>query len=228
MEANGSTEPAQEFRPLPARPICVGALLMVLVAGGCGSTVTCDSVRSGDSNRDSSRRVCVDAVLSAARPLAPGESIGVRVDAKCRTNRTGVSVLQGREYTIRVDESSHPDQEPWKDWFVDATVEQGWTGLARPFGWLLKWFAVAPGAPMYALAGAIEGGTPFYVGSELNFRASESGELVLFANDVEGLYFNNRGCLDVTIERMTSGNTLAPGMPEKLQISVLIVETSAE
>ncbi|NLE36393.1 MAG: hypothetical protein GX621_00035, partial [Pirellulaceae bacterium] len=37
-----------------------------------------------------------------------------------------------------------------------------------------------------------------------------------------------RRTIDVTIERMTSGNTLAPGMPEKLQISVLIVETSAE
>ncbi|HBO46323.1 MAG TPA: hypothetical protein DD670_20835 [Planctomycetaceae bacterium] len=37
-----------------------------------------------------------------------------------------------------------------------------------------------------------------------------------------------RRTIDVTIERMTSGNTLAPGMPEKLQVSVLIVQTADE
>jgi hypothetical protein len=44
------------------------------------------------------------------------------------------------------------------------------------------------------------GPTLFEVGTSLNFTARHTGELVCFANDAEGLYWNNKDNLTVTVE----------------------------
>uniref|UniRef100_A0A7S2D7Z9 Uncharacterized protein n=1 Tax=Florenciella parvula TaxID=236787 RepID=A0A7S2D7Z9_9STRA len=43
----------------------------------------------------------------------------------------------------------------------------------------------------------------FAVGGNHTFRATHTGELVCFANDANGLYFNNAGALNVTVTRLS-------------------------
>ena len=41
------------------------------------------------------------------------------------------------------------------------------------------------------------------VGQSLTFNSSFSWELICFANDANGLYFNNKGVLNVTVTRLS-------------------------
>ena len=45
--------------------------------------------------------------------------------------------------------------------------------------------------------------TVFPVGKNFTFNATHTGELVCFANDANGLYYNNVGVLNVTVTRMS-------------------------
>jgi hypothetical protein len=57
--------------------------------------------------------------------------------------------------------------------------------------------------PMYALVGAQgqESRTFFVVGPEVELTAIAGEELLFFANDWPGRYHNNRGCLELEIQR---------------------------
>jgi len=46
-------------------------------------------------------------------------------------------------------------------------------------------------------------GTLFMVGGNKTFTAQATGELVCFANDAMGLYWNNEGSINVTITLLT-------------------------
>merc|ERR1712098_612932 len=47
------------------------------------------------------------------------------------------------------------------------------------------------------------GDSLFQVGRNVTFNSSFSGELVCFANDANGLYFNNKGIINVTVTRLS-------------------------
>merc|ERR1711988_1355249 len=56
---------------------------------------------------------------------------------------------------------------------------------------------------MMPLQEAEFGDSLFQVGRNVTFNASFTGELVCFANDANGLYFNNKGILNVTVSRLS-------------------------
>jgi hypothetical protein len=85
----------------------------------------------------------------------------------------------------------------WLDWRIETDAN----GYERP--WLKPFTALrrVPEAPWFALVGVIDKdkSTAFIIGREhLNWIAPRSGELSCFANDIFGMYWNNRGAADVT------------------------------
>jgi hypothetical protein len=53
---------------------------------------------------------------------------------------------------------------------------------------------------MGSLDGASE--TIFLIGSHAAYTPARSGEVVCFANDVPGFYWNNKGSITLTIDRI--------------------------
>jgi hypothetical protein len=84
----------------------------------------------------------------------------------------------------------------WLDWGIEANA----TGYERP--WLTPFAGLrrVPKAPWFALIGVIDKdrSTAFIIGSELkNWIAPANGELCCFANDAFGMYWNNKGAVEL-------------------------------
>ena len=62
----------------------------------------------------------------------------------------------------------------------------------------------APSQQWFALIGAIDQdpSTQFLIGTGCDYRPPRSGKLTCFANDVLGFYWNNKGQLELTVERV--------------------------
>ena len=125
------------------------------------------------------------------RELIKGEPVAVRVCAKRGWNHTGLSVSEGQRVRLEVDKTSVVD---WRDAGIPSSpagdTRGGW------FRYLERWRRL-PSSPWYALIGAIGKGPTdrFYVGYGTCVTATTDGELLLFANDVPGFYWNNHGQL---------------------------------
>lgn len=121
----------------------------------------------------------------------------IRVDAGKRWNPSNIQVSAGERY--RVMASDHE----WFDAGLEATAA-GWDG-----NWLLKAFKPlirCREGRWFQLIGAL--GTserplfPLGIDAEWVIPAGEDVELTLFANDVIGMYWNNRGFVEVTVTRL--------------------------
>jgi hypothetical protein len=85
----------------------------------------------------------------------------------------------------------------WTDW----TITCGPEGYERPMMNLARPLRRRPSAPWFALCGALDqrGDETFLIGAEAEIIFEKSGRLFVFANDVPGFYFNNKGAIDLSL-----------------------------
>lgn len=142
----------------------------------------------------------------AGRVLDVKEGATVLVFAREPWNWTGLHVSRGECYKF----STPPTQE-WRD----AVINSNASGYTRWWLWPFAWLKRLPRAPWFCLSGAVgDAGNPtvsgvparetmFPIGTDRRWTSTSDGYLYLFANDVDAFYFNNRGGLKVTIERLS-------------------------
>ena len=110
-------------------------------------------------------------------------------------NRTGFAVKAGAVYELSASGT----------WY-DASTPSGPDGYLRGnfLQELVSGLRRSPRNRWFALMGALDGAsnTIFLIGSHATYTAPRSGELVCFANDVPGFYWNNTGSVTVTIHRI--------------------------
>jgi hypothetical protein len=106
---------------------------------------------------------------------------------------TGLRVVAGRNYRLSA-------AGRWKDAGID-TDAAGYPSANLPQRWTERWRR-QPDAPWFALVGAIDRRreTQFVIGSGCAWRATASGELTCFANDLRWFYFNNSGRVVLRVE----------------------------
>lgn len=143
--------------------------------------------------------------MSAAKELLTESKIFVTVHARMRHNSTGIIMKAGSTYRVSVD-----DSEKWRDGKISCNAN-GWStdGVRPPMHWIIKkterWRLVSD-ADWFMLAGtyARHRDQVFAIGSHSEFIAIHDDELLLYANDLPWMFWNNRGNLRVSIEHLTS------------------------
>lgn len=107
-----------------------------------------------------------------------------------RFNHTCIQVKCGDIITIT------PDMEQvWRDNAIPADA----TGWDIPLLHMFSCLRDVPSCRLMTLCGAI-GKHRFGIGKGLTWVATEAGEIVLFANDVWWMRWNNTGFIDVTVD----------------------------
>lgn len=161
-----------------------------------------------DPQRDPRRAVLDgDATHDSAEPtkLAPGEKHECTVKSELKYNWSAVSLEAGGTYKIEV---APPDQL-WLDGGIECDGN-GWDSERLP--WLkekiverLEKRRRLPEANWFELVGALgdEDDTLFRIGTGGQYTAPSNADLYLFANDLKSKYGNNKGSLEVRIERVS-------------------------
>jgi hypothetical protein len=126
--------------------------------------------------------------------LTPGQRMTVTIEAKLFNNRTKVWFESGAVYDFKATgmwfDAGHP---AGPDGYSDGTFLQN----------LAWWARRSPDHNWFALLGvAGPGQAPFLIGTHATCLARQSGELLCFANDVAGFYWNNTGAVTLTITRI--------------------------
>lgn len=122
-----------------------------------------------------------------------GEDQRAQISARRFWNRTGIVVEPSATHRLTAEGR-------WWDWLI--ACDAGGYALA-----MLRWAEAkrrVPDARWFALCGAIEGPTErrFVIGRHAaRWRPPEAGELMCFANDLPSMYFNNWGCVDLSVIR---------------------------
>lgn len=139
----------------------------------------------------------------------------VQVFANKSINATGIRVVKKDVYIFNVSGL-------WKDLTIESDAN-GWNGkTVFPLApWIydnsfLDSQKVFPGANYMKLIGKV-GEISFEIGNAKNISITmpESGELMLYANDIPLLYFNNSGSIMVKIEKKITtptNNTVKPNI----------------
>jgi hypothetical protein len=172
-------------------------LLAALLLAACSTPPQPQGLNRCVARKDPSQ--CITQPPRALALLPAGAPVTVRVDARCEWNPTGVILERGARYRLKVTQVL----ERWADGRQRASdLRSGWLYAAG--GSVVQRWARAPDVPMYALVGAQghESRSFFIVGEEAELTAVAGEELLFFANDWPGRYHNNRGCLDVEIQRL--------------------------
>jgi len=106
-------------------------------------------------------------------------------------NNTGIKLKAGQTLTIECDLS-----DKWKDLWVECNYD-GWNSHVAMFPFVKKCKDL-PNENLMKMCAQI--GTKLYaIGKEATITVEEDGELILFANDIKYLRWNNSGSIDVTI-----------------------------
>jgi hypothetical protein len=126
--------------------------------------------------------------------LKMGESVVAKIDARPPNNATGIRLEIGSRYELVASGI----------WF-DAGHGSGPEGyeegtfLQNLFTWLRR----APNQNWFALIGSVDAKEkPFLIGRHLIYECCQEGELICFANDVPGFYWNNTGSINLRICRI--------------------------
>jgi len=129
-----------------------------------------------------------------ARALEVGEAEDVSVEAKPFWNRTGVLLESGGRYAFSASGK-------WHDWWIETDAD-GYENFPHC---LLRWIRRAPREPVFKLMGAVDadGREAFPIGSESEHSCPVTGELLCFANDIRGFYWNNCGSVTLSIRRVS-------------------------
>ncbi|MEX2131116.1 MAG: DUF2235 domain-containing protein [Pseudohongiellaceae bacterium] len=146
--------------------------------------------------------------LQYLRRLTVGESVEAHAFAHKKFNHSGVLVEAGGKYKFEVKKKGGRDQE-WRDAGIVCTA-LGWNRKSVKKGWKeiaiqgMEPFRRYPQADWFHLIGSVgddEHGH-FPVGKGCTQEITSTGELCLFANDLDRFYGNNFGKLIVTISRI--------------------------
>jgi hypothetical protein len=126
--------------------------------------------------------------------LAPGESHEFEVFAREVWNPSGIEMEEGASYRFEVI-----GYQDWNDWSIETNPD----GYSRWWLWPFTWLRRLPDANWFQLVGAIGRSRDGYfkIGKGATERAARSGPLHCFANDVRGMYWNNRGRLTLRVTR---------------------------
>ncbi|MBF0311605.1 MAG: DUF2235 domain-containing protein [Magnetococcales bacterium] len=148
----------------------------------------------------------VTAAEQAAKPLAVGESKEITVESPLLFNRGYVEVQSGETYRFTID----PTQK-WQDGGIPCGPD-GWRlsdpdvelGLKEIPIALSQPFRRNPDADWFEVVGVVgdEEGEKVRPLTAGDWKPQTSGELLLFANDLESFYGNNSGQIKVTIKRV--------------------------
>lgn len=135
------------------------------------------------------------------------KGIQTKVYAHLKYNHTGIYLVAGKKYKIEVIDAK---KKQWRDGSMENIDGKGWDRddvkwglrelpikLAEPFRRVTK-----RGVKWFTLCGCIgtDDKSAFVIGNKLDkYSPTESGELCAFANDLDGYYGNNSGCLRIRV-----------------------------
>lgn len=137
------------------------------------------------------------------RRLAVGQTARSWIDPQNERTRTRIVLERYASYALR-------GQGKWLDDGLDSTTARGYPATEH-FFLAVPWFLVVqlatrhPRAPLYSLVGELSSRPRAFlrIGDSLpTFRPDATGELVVFANDAKHFYGNNRGCMQLLVERL--------------------------
>lgn len=124
-----------------------------------------------------------------------GERRTARVPSHLLWVDTRIDLVAGEEYRFTA-------KGEWKDWYIGCGPD-GYdsTNILQVLAERLRRM---PQERWFALIGALDEdpATAFHIGSRTTRVMPRNGRLTCFANDLVGLYFNNYGAVDLTIERL--------------------------
>ncbi len=121
----------------------------------------------------------------------------ISICAKKKWSRTGFVLEAGCTYRFAA-------KGQWVDWTIVYGPDGGTSG-SNFFLRLFEGFRRRPKDNWFALIGGVDedDSTTFLIGASLPiFTAIRAGELACYANDVPFAYFNNKGSVSLTIERL--------------------------
>ncbi len=142
---------------------------------------------------------------ATARQLEVGEKTTVDIMARRYWNDTGLHVTADQRYQL----AAHGT---WIDFYIPCAADgyrtPGWLlrGPLGPLGRIAQRLRRMPEGNWFVLAGAVRARTDcryFVVGGSREVRMPASGQLVFFANDVPGFYWNNFGSIRLEITRLS-------------------------
>jgi hypothetical protein len=152
------------------------------------------------ATRDTSDAACHARIRRDAVHLGVGDTATRVILAGLRRNRTGITIDSGASYRFSTSEQ-------WLDSYIVAGAEGYSPSRARwyavPLLWALQPVRRVPGARWFALIGEVPYGSRQFmtIDTGLVWRARATGELAAFANDFNGAYGNNRGCVALFVRR---------------------------
>jgi hypothetical protein len=119
----------------------------------------------------------------------------IKVCARPYWNHSGFIVEGGATYELSASGT----------WY-DASIPSGPDGYSHGnfLQDLVSGLRRSPRNRWFALMGSLDGAseTIFLIGSHATYTPARSGEVVCFANDVPGFYWNNKGSITLTIDRI--------------------------
>jgi hypothetical protein len=127
--------------------------------------------------------------------LAPGEEKIVSACSRHRWNHTRIAVNAGEVYEIAARPGSS-----WKDNFIPVSAAGYESARLAPFRRFLR----RPDAQWFKLIGGVgkSESRTFRIGEGTTATIEATGELVLYANDVWFMYWNNTRSVDVVVRRV--------------------------
>lgn len=125
-------------------------------------------------------------------------------------NRTGLFLEKDAEYAISVETTDNGKDQKWKDASIECDAD-GWDrgdvslGIQEMAIAGMEPFRRVSDADWFCLCGSIgdTDDTAFKIGKSNTVKPASSGELCLFANDLNRFYGNNFGKLVVTVTRVS-------------------------
>jgi len=127
--------------------------------------------------------------------LEPGKETDATACSRYRWTHTYIAVSAGEVYEITPKEGSK-----WNDLFNRVSAAGYESASLAPF----RRFRRVPDAPWFELIGAVgkSKSTTFRIGAGTTATMKTAGELLLYANDLPFMYWNNSGNIDVVVRRV--------------------------
>lgn len=120
-----------------------------------------------------------------------GKSVTVRIMAKTYWNDTDLEIHTGEDYAFDA-----------KGTWTDLVVKTDADGYSSWYMRLFNKHKRAQGYKWFALTGSLNKQKSFLIGKKTSINFNQSGMLFCYANDAKKFYFNNSGCLELTITRL--------------------------
>jgi hypothetical protein len=127
--------------------------------------------------------------------LNPDESKSVVINAKEYWNHTGIKLEKDKQYFLKAEGT-------WVDWYIEIDAN----GFGHWFFLPVEILRRMPTKNWFALIGTLDKSreNAFLIGTgPTDYTPPIPGELVCFANDVPGFYWNNYGSIYLTVTRKT-------------------------